>query len=121
MKYELTEETLKRLCEEAVAKAIAESFGGYGGSQSRKKFEDLLAVAVTNSSTVIAGAVSAAIHSAVSSPQFQAAIFSAVVKSCSDKFAGTFDGVMKSAAKRAADDALLQVKVKEAVEKGLLK
>lgn len=80
-----------------------------------KQFEEALRKSAKDIEPEIQTAVTLGVRQAIASEHFQVAIRAEIIKLLANKFAGTFDGVMKAAAKRAADEQLIKNEVEKRV------
>jgi hypothetical protein len=94
------------LVHKAITAAVVERIGRGSGLYSISRQIDLaIEHGMNERRGHIASAFAAAIDKCVTSPEFEQAVRDALLKRISDKFAGAFDGVIVSAARKAAGDA----------------
>jgi len=80
-----------------------------------KRLEELVTQTIEANQSAIESQVEKALMDALQSPEFVAVLRAEMLQAMTRKFAGTFDGVMRAAGKRAAQDRLAQSAIRDAV------
>lgn len=110
----ITDDELKaaalRGLEYQVQRLFAESRWGVG-----ELFGKIVTQTIEKQQLALEAQISLAVTKALNSPEFVTKLHTAIIDAMSKKFAGTFDGVMHAAGKRAALDKLTHDRIVDIV------
>lgn len=111
MKFEITEPQIEKMLQDGIKAAIASIMGDKYGAGARLK--NSVESAITKSENVITEAIKAAISQVVASPAFLQTIEKEIAASMASQYRGAFDGVIRAAAKNAANTEVIAQRVAE--------
>ncbi len=117
MPINISDTLLQNAAEKGIAEAVRRELEGQYGPGAAIKAA--VAKAIAGQESAIASAVTGAVAVACQSVEFRDAVARDLVKSLSSKFSGHFDGVVRAAAKLAANDAVVTARVAAALKDAL--